>query len=552
MQTIKKHFLPQDILALLFITLFLIIGVLTLPFYGLTFDEGLGNLFFGQRYLFFFLTRDATYLDFMNGSLEIHQRDINLFLSPFKGGAHEFPPFVDTLSALTMEIFGYKLEVLDPIDAFHLFTIFLATILLCVIYLFCRRYIDLNTGLLAIIFLGSYPRFWADMHFNGKDIGQTVLYSLTLIAYFIWYKNPTPRKAIGCGLLLGCALATKANALFIPFTLLLGIWPIQLAKYPWTPIWNHLKQTYKHYILMAISFCTIYFLSWPYLYANPLRVKKYFDYIFSQGGRQGELKINWDPTIQALSTMPEIIILLLGLGIVFIILNRKQVDPLIPRFLIIWFLFPILRSSLPGTVNFDGIRHFEEFVPAACILAAYGGVSLVNFLARKTILSPKVVAPILIALIVANLLYIHTHYFPFQNVYFNTFVGGLTGAHTKLDFPEATDYWASSYRQGMNWLNDNAENNAHLYVSFAPWLIDITEEAWLRDDIQVVKEDYFHSEADGSSPVYIMFVTRTRWYNRIVKQVEEQFVPVHEIIIDGTPILKIYRLESISSELVTQ
>lgn len=547
MPTIKRVPKTSDIIAFLLILFFFISGFLTLPLYGLTFDEGLGNLFFGQRYLYYFLTRDPAYIDFSNANLHIHNRSINLFLSPLRLAPQEFPPFADTLSAGTMELFGYKLGIMDPIDGFHLFTIILSTILLIIVYLFCRRYLDSFTAVLAIVFLGTYPRIWGDMHINVKDISQTAFYSFTLITFFIWYKRPSVLKAVGAGLLLGSALATKANAMFIPATLMLGVWPWQAKKYPWSLLLKHLRATYKYYIMMGLSMVSLYFLSWPYLYADPTRVQNYFRYIFSQGGRQGEMQINWDPLIQAFSTMPETTFIFLVLGVVFILLNRNALEKTIPRFLLIWLLFPLFRSSLPGTVNFDGIRHFSEFVPAACILAAYGSVSLVNFLSQKLHIASRIVAIPILALIFINILFINSKYFPFQNVYFNTFVGGLSGAHSDLGFPEATDYWASSYRQGMQWLNENADENARLYTPFAPWLVDITEDAWLREDIQPVTEEYFQQEA-GQEPVYIMFVTRTNWYNHISRYTDENFMPVHEIVIDGTPILKIFRLTTLPDE----
>ena len=42
-------------MALILVLVFLVSGVLTLPQYGISWDEGLGNLFFGERY-FYYLT----------------------------------------------------------------------------------------------------------------------------------------------------------------------------------------------------------------------------------------------------------------------------------------------------------------------------------------------------------------------------------------------------------------------------------------------------------------------------------------------------------------
>jgi hypothetical protein len=71
-------------LAFAFILGFVALGMMTLPKYGLTWDEGLGNLLFGERYCHFLATLDPAYLDFHKTDLSIHQRPFNLALSPFR------------------------------------------------------------------------------------------------------------------------------------------------------------------------------------------------------------------------------------------------------------------------------------------------------------------------------------------------------------------------------------------------------------------------------------------------------------------------------------
>ena len=42
--------------------------------------------------------------------------------------------------------------------------------------------------------------------------------------------------------------------------------------------------------------------------------------------------------------------------------------------------------------------------------------------------------------------------------------------------------------------------------------------------------------------VYIMFVTRTGWYTDIAKYCVQNLSPVHQVLVDGFPVLQIYRL----------
>src|SRR5512145_1235313 len=108
-----------------YIFIFLVTGILTLPFYGLTWDEGLGNLFFCERYLHYFTSFDQVHLDFKTELTYNRNHALNLFHSPFRQIPQEFPPAADTLSAATMYLISYFLGWLNPIDGFHLFTVLL-------------------------------------------------------------------------------------------------------------------------------------------------------------------------------------------------------------------------------------------------------------------------------------------------------------------------------------------------------------------------------------------------------------------------------------------
>jgi hypothetical protein len=532
-----------SLLAIAFIIIFVVGGVVTLPEYGLTWDEGTGNLFFGERYLNFFISFDPAYLDFTNKDLQIHQRPLNLYESPFRTRPQEFPPLADILSATTMEILSYRFNWLDPIDAFHLATVLLCGVLLSVLFFFARPRLGTLTAFLGILMLGTYPRFWGDMHFNPKDIPETVFFALTIIMFVTWFEKPSWQRALGVGVLFGSALSVKANALFIPIVLIIGVLPWQLTWQPWTKVWQHLKEYYGHYGLMITSGLFVHIISWPYLYADPLRLQNYYRYIFSQGERQGTSQWNWGPLIQTLTTMPEVMLALLIFGLLLAIKHNIRLSEFsIIRLLVVWTALPIVRTSLPGMVNFDGIRHFEEFLPAACLLAAYGGTSIVEWASKTQPKKRWAWSAGLFLLVGLNIASIATRYSPYEYLYYNSLVGGISGANREHKFPEATDYWGSSYRKGMRWLNANAEPNAVLNTSIADWIVRLPAPIWLRKDISVIPAEAVSESLKTGKTVYIMFITRVGWYDYIARGCEERLIPVHEISVNGVSILKIYRL----------
>lgn len=526
------------------VLLFMLSGVVTLGNYALSWDEGLGNLFFGERYFRYFITLNPVYLDFQNSELGIHQRPLNLFRSAFRG-PHEFPPLADTVSAGFMEVLAYRLGLLDPVDAFHLPKILLSGLLLWFLYRFAAPHLGNFAALLGILMLGAYPRFWGDMHFNPKDIPITALFAFVLIAFWAWYERPSPGGALLVGLLGGMAMSIKANALFLPVVVILGIWPWQWRWPPWEKIVLHLREQWPAYLLMLAVAPGFHLLSWPYLYGDPLgRLKSYYQFIYTQGGRGGVGSWNLDPLVQTLTTMPEAVLVLLAVGLFFALsaIIKGKSSPFL-RLLLVWLALPVGRASLPNAVNFDGIRHFVEFLPAACLLAGYGASQLLVLLSQNKPAWRAGWQGGLVALLLANLAIIHWHYHPYQYTYYNSMVGGLYGAHFRANFPEATDYWAISYRHGIAWLNANAEANAEVVVPIAGWNVRLVGPLWMRTDLSYLAERRTAAALAGGQIVYLMFINRKDFFTPAANYCMDKEKPAHQILVDGVPILQIYRLD---------
>jgi 4-amino-4-deoxy-L-arabinose transferase-like glycosyltransferase len=544
-----------------FLFLFLLSGILTLSQYGMTWDEGLGNFFFGERYLYYLTHFDPRYLDFNADPLNLQKTELHLIESPFHAAWHEFPPVADVLSAATMHIVSYRFGWLDPVEAFHLFTILLTTLFLGILYFFAAQRIGRSAAFIAVLMLGTYPRLWTDMHFNVKDVPEMALYGLAIISYFTWYERPRPSRAVLAGLLFGLAIGVKANAVFIPLTLILGLWPVFNPRL-WKNFFLKLARQTPHYLLMILTAVMVYFLSWPVLQRNPKTVFEYFDYVISQGGREGGPGWKWRPVGTVLSTMPEVMVLfwLGGLLLIFIygvvksgwfrneeqnsLVGKTKTPLLFLRLLFVWCLLPIIRTSLPGMVNFDGIRHFLEFLPPAALISAWCGTEVIlRFGTWKPGLTRTGIGILSGAVVLSGAIAI-AQYYPYSYLYFNGFVGGLRGAERIFGQDETTDYWASSYRQGIRWLNANAPPNALLYVPIAGWVVKLPRNLWLRPDISVsIEEEELKSLLPNPNrPIYMMFITRPSFYTELINSCFRDKTPVFQIKTAGKTILDVYRI----------
>ena len=188
------------------------------------------------------------------------------------------------------------------------------------------------------------------------------------------------------------------------------------------------------------------------------------------------------------------------------------------RLLIVWFAFPILRTSLPGMVNFDGIRHFLEFLPGAALLAGFGAASLIQTLAKNRPARQLALGALVVLGLVINTASIAAAYRPYEYLYFNSLTGGFSGAYDRYEDHEACDYWGVSYPRGMQWISENAAPGAAVNVPVAEWLVQMQAPLWLRPDIQFIPNGEQHLMEQPNRENYILFITRSGFYTELAEK----------------------------------
>ena len=96
---------------------------------------------------------------------------------------------------------------------------------------------------------------------------------------------------------------------------------------------------------------------------------------------------------------------------------------------------------------------------------------------------------------------------PYQYAYYNTFVGGIRNAFRDYE----TDYWLTCYKEAMETFNEDASQNAHIYVKREPYIAAY----YARSDIFVF--DYRTDFHDMQSGEYLLINTRTNEDEKILK-----------------------------------
>ena len=533
---------------------FLVINLFTLDDYGINWDEPI-HFMRGQAYLRYFFTGKKNYEGLPKLKFHYPKNDRYLLVdkldfeddrqfrrsfyqSDYRNGEYFLnhdtghPPLNGILAAATNWIFYQKLGVLGDIESYHLFEVFTGAILVLTVSLFTQETYGVFAGLIAGLSLTLYPLFWAESHFNIKDPVESCFFGLTIYSFYKAVKYQSAKWMIFSAIFCGMALGTKFNIVFVPLIIL-----------PWLAVTGFRQNLFKRKLLIPLFFyplvvLAIFFISWPYLWQDPIRRVTEIIQFYKGVGLHHDYQpesfyiygFNTYPIQAIIFTTPLVILFFSFIGIITsIFLFRKEKEK--TSFLwLLWFLVPILRVTVPGTTIYGGVRQIMEYIPAMALLAGLGAHSMATLLRSHL---AKIVIAFMFIPITLKLISLH----PNEGLYFNPLIGGLKGA-AKRNFPNWGVSLGNEYRQGINWLNANTQENAKLtlaigYDSNAPRI-------WLRKDIDISNEFRSGIRREGE---YVMELTsQLNWPSFYYFTYVRRFLkPLYEVKVEGVPILTIWK-----------
>jgi len=532
--------------------IFFLIGLLTLSDYNLMWDAR-NHFFKGQAFVNFFLrgrrnyqglpiTREYAryYRDYVsryapdadiqsriaedpNFRRSIYQDDVHTFDWLMERKVDDHPVFSDIGSAVFNIVFYEKLGWLRDDHSYHLFSLVLASILVGVVFHWMFKAYGFLPALIIALTLATTPLFWAESHFNIKDIPQLAFFSLAIFAFWQAMMKKSRRWIIISSLLAGCALATKFNVVFLPFILI-----------PWFFISG---QDYRRWWRMGLIYpllmLAMLFVSWPQLWQQPIEnFLNLVDYYRSVG-----TNIDYVPQFRTFfgfntyaatwifyTTYPWVIFL----AAVGILKTKARLSLLF----LLWLVVSIVRVSLPHSSIFGGVRQIIEYIPALSLLAGYGMYVLLNYIPNRFRWVGGLVAILAFVPHLITLVRLH----PAENAYFNSFIGGLSGAK-RYNLTSWGNTDGGIYRLAVLWLNENAELNAHVATAFSdPADFYIPE---LREDIRA--DQQFSGYLQKGE--YIVALTHNSEMEHTYRLLyPENFLePLYIYEIDNVPLIKIWK-----------
>jgi len=496
--------------------------------FGPSWDSVLGEFYFGDKQLEFWKTLEPAALDLDRTDLPVYHIPGQPNYGEFSAWARAHPEHIwslgPTLSALSREVFFTRLRVLDSVTAQHLFLLPLTMLLLFELYRFASQFWNARAAAIAVSALALAPRVWADAHNNIKDVPLAVFFSCSIFYGYRLFRAPSLSTALAAGVSFGLALAAKANAIFLP--LIFALW--LLTARGSLPL--RFLEAARMATIVLFTGVLLFFAASPYLLFNlPDSLIAQFRYLASiseAGGNSFRIL----PTVNALVTIagPFLPFFLLGL----LVLPRTGERPHRLSILVyLWAFLPILRASLPRANDFDVVRHWLEVQPAFALIIGAGFDWLLTLL--KTSVAASRIA---ICVVCAPVIWWNAVNHPFNLPYYNFLIGGLSGAQER-GLAQSTDYWGSSYREGVKWLNAHADPNADVYVGVGQHMLQPLAPVWLRPDLHF----RLMPEIEQSKIAYVMYVTRTERYPPLLAEMDGKLKPVFSIDVDGGTILKILR-----------
>jgi hypothetical protein len=210
-----------------------------------------------------------------------------------------------------------------------------------------------------------------------------------------------------------------------------------------------------------------------------------------------DLPRSYLPTVLSLQfTETAMLMFLTGAVTAVFWLRRGKIDWRKVALITVWFVVPVFAIVIVHPVIYDNFRHFLFITPPLFIFAAIGFQALFDCI-KKPLLAVGLVALFLLP----NLYWLITLH-PYQYVYYNSLVGGVRGAFRRYEM----DYWGTSYRSAIEYINQVAPPDSRVIVLATDQLVT----NFARPDLQI--EEY--RKLDESEPTPQAYVILTSRHNK--------------------------------------
>jgi hypothetical protein len=208
------------------------------------------------------------------------------------------------------------------------------------------------------------------------------------------------------------------------------------------------------------------YATWPYLWAAP--VHRFWESLVTGAGFEihmtpyrgewvfsDQLPWHYFPTLAALElTLPAVALFLGGMGMAAWRWSRRSIDRAMVEVAITWLLVPLLGLIVIGIGAYHNIRQLHFVLVPMFLVAAIGLDGLMAAVRRRW--AQALLLGLVLLPGVAGIVRLH----PYEYTYFNALAGGTAGAEGEYGL----DYWCTSYREAMAYVNEVAQPGDRVMV----------------------------------------------------------------------------------------
>lgn len=491
----------------------LLVGFVIFDDYGISWDE---------------------YISRMNGVISVRyvfDRDPSLltYRDRFYGTAFE------SLLALAERAFDLQASR-DIFLMRHVLTFLMFFLGTVCFYQLARDYLKRRIwAVVTVFFLIISPRIFSDAFYNSKDLVFMAAWIVSMRTLQLFIKKPSYTRAILHAAASAYLTDIRMMGILVPLlTLVIGT--IRALGT------DNKKTDFLRVMCIYVGTCialTVAF--WPILWSNPignfiaaLRSMSYFSpwqgmvLYFGRYVPAPDLPWHYIPVWIAITTpISYLILAFFGFGIVFYrcvrfprtFLRVLSFDAVI----VSWFVFPLAYVVLTRPILYDGWRHLYFIYPSLILFAGIGIQKLMDISIKKHLM---MVIVGLVAIDMALVFGFMVRNHPYQNVYFNPFVGGMKRAKASFEL----DYWGLTFHEGLSYIARKHPNT--LIKIYAPFSAGesiaymLPEEDRLR---MIISTD------DPKGAMY--FISNFRWHK---EEFSFPVPPVYSHEVDGTYIMVVY------------
>ncbi|MBN1355659.1 glycosyltransferase family 39 protein [bacterium] len=417
-----------------------------------------------------------------------------------------YGPLSDMIGALSFDLIWTRMQWVNPVDARHVHLIVFFALSVHLMFRITSRLWGTGTALLSCTMFVLNPRVFGHVFNNPKEIPLIFWFMFTTCCLFRRAGTGSMVWTVAAGAAWGAGLATKINALLLLPAI--AVWVFYIIR---TRVIARIDG--KKAVVEAAAFMgsgvIVVLCFWPWLRASWFQHSLELFRFFSKHPKTG-IVLYWGRIYEIgaapwhyglthlLLTTPLVVLICAAVGFVW---KGRQHHAIV--FFLGWFFLGILPQSVPGSVIYDGPRHFLPVVPPLTMAAGFAGVRIINTVKRSRDSAFWRHAVFLaVAVWISVRVSIIWQYHPYQICYYNVLTGGVKGAEGRFEIWS----WGHSLRNAVRKVNGFAPPNSRVLVPYPAGLAryylrpDLEESG--RDPSVVITSDFRESrEFQDREPV---------------------------------------------------